>query len=100
MSDYLFTAKYFNEEFIIEKYVIINETSEVFITMAENGRTVMIPNEIEQIAFCERNAILVLINSYNKRIADEPDLLFDLLFQQRQIQNAFDQSIYIKIPTL
>ena len=89
MIEFLFTATYFNDQFFISKYSILKTSTQMYEVINEFGVVSTILNDITKIAFCERSAILVYINTFNDRIAAEPENERDLLFEQTKIQNAF-----------
>jgi len=80
MADFLFTAKYVDEDFKIVRYYILEETDDMYLTVTREGEAITFPNIITQIAFTELDAILALINSYSNS-----------LFKQRQMQNVYDR---------
>ena len=63
MNYSLFSAKYICGKFYIEEFKILTRTRNEYEVENECGIHFTINNDIEKIAFCERSAILVLINS-------------------------------------
>jgi len=91
MSEFLYTAKFIQDNFIITKYYIIDVTKDRYLTVTRDGTSVIFPNDLLNIAFSEEGAILLLINSYNAKIDADPDYKVELMFQQRHVQNIYNK---------
>jgi len=94
MSEFLYTAKFIQDNFIITKYYIVDVTKDRYLTVTRDGTTVIFQNDLLKIAFSEKDAILLLINSYNSKIDSTPDYKVELMFQQRHIQNIYNRKFY------
>ena len=94
MGDFLFTAEYVHKDFKIVRYYILEETKDGYSTVTREGNPVTFPNTITKIAFSENDAILLLINSYSNKIDEAPHCSNELMFIQRQMQNAFERKYY------
>ena len=95
MDNFLFTAEFINDDFRITRYYILEETKDRFKTVTREGTSVTFTNEITQIAFSEKDAILILINNYNRKMDNAPSYQVELLYQQRKVQRIYHEK-YLK----
>ncbi len=98
MNDYVYIAKFINDEIIIDQYDII-ESSQSTVTINNNNRKFIYT--IDAVAFSKEDAIRVLVNNYSYRIdciretiknkqqeiSELQQLIPELLFEQRKLEN-------------
>ena len=88
---FIYQAKYNNKDFEFTKFLVIEETNLFIRCIDINGVEIYFENDISKIAFCERNAILLLIDEYTKLCKLYPYNCRTYLYIQRKILREYNK---------
>ena len=105
MSDYVYEARFIDDDIRVEQFKIISKHNDSLVTVNDNGLLRTFPDSIFKVAFSREDAILALVNSYNSTIINVEDKIEfmkseiirlkakipEIMYEQRRVSNLAER---------